>query len=154
MKSRFSIMAFVLILVPLLLAGCGIPQSEYDQVVLERNALQSELDAVEAAKDTLQSELDEIQAVYPLRGFDTLSEFKDWITNHVQPETQYIDDAFLAACKVQEAGMSDGYLIGLDIDTFEGTEDVAVYISVFIGNELYWWFVEDVEAWGSYRLIK
>lgn len=141
MKSSFLIRTVILVLIILtimLLVSCGIPQSELDTAVAEKN--------------TLQSELNDIMAVYPLNGFETLTEFKDWISAHVQPETTYIDDAFLAAYKVQQAGMSDGYLMGIDIDT--DIYSSSVFISVFIGNELYWWFVEDKELYGSYDLIR
>ena len=130
----------LLLLVAVFISGCGVPQSE--------------LDAVIAEKDALQEELDDIKAVYPLSGFESLSEFKNWLSDHVQPETTYISDAFLAACKVQAEGMADGYLIGIDVDTLEEGEEYAVYVSAFVGNTLYWWFVEDVEAYGSYELMK
>lgn len=85
-------------------------------------------------------------------GFDSLTEFKDWISDHVQPSTTYIEDAFLAAYKVQQAGLEDGYLFGLDIDDY--TDSLAVFVSVFIDDELYWWYVEDAEAYGSYGLSR
>ena len=170
-NGRSIIIASLLLLVistSLIFTGCGIPQSELDAAIAEKDALQSQLDTANAAKtalqsdlDTanaaksaLQSQLDELNAVYPLKGFDTLSDFKTWITAHVQPETQYIRDAFLAAYAVQQAGMADGYLMGLDIDTFEGSTDMAVYITVFVGNDLYWWFVEDAEDYGDFGLSK
>jgi hypothetical protein len=153
-KTGFLISTSILVSLSLLLVSCGIPQSELDAVVAEKNTLQNELEVMTTEKSQLQSELEEIRAIYPLRDFETLSEFKDWISNHVQPETTYIDDAFLAAYKVQQAGIADGYLFGIDIDNDEDGYPNAVFVSAFIGNELYYWFVEDAELYGSYGLIK
>ena len=134
MKKWLPVTVGLIVMISLLVTGCGIPQEDYDAVVSER--------------DALKAELAEIQEVYPLNGFKTVMEFKDWITAHVQPETTYIEDAFLAAYKVQLAGMEDGYLMGLDVDTFDDDES-AIYITTFVGDELYYWFVEDDEIYGS-----
>ena len=179
-KLTFPLIIILIILTSFALPSCGIPQDQYDEVIddivalnnlyntviaekdalqgqydtviAEKNTLRSELDKLVYEKDDLQNQLDDIKALYPLKGFNTLSEFKDWISDHVQPETTYASDAFLAAYKVQQAGMDDGYLIGLDIDTSEDGEEIYIYISVFVGNELYWWYVEDAEVYGDYGL--
>ena len=92
--------------------------------------------------------------VSELRGFETLSEFKNWITDHVQPDTTYAEDSFLAAYKVQQEGMADGYLMGIDLDYFEDDDTWVVAITVFVGNELYWWVVEDDEMYAGYDFYK
>jgi hypothetical protein len=122
----------------ILLTSCGISQSQLDEVIAEKEALQNELDT--------------IHEVYPLKEFETLSEFKAWIKNHVQPETTYIEDAFLAAYKVQQEGLSDGYLFGLDVDQDEDGYPNLVFVTTFIGNELYYWYVEAEEIYGSFDL--
>jgi len=129
-------------------------QNQIDTMISENDALSIELDTAISENDVLRSELDEIKSLYPLRGFDTLSEFKDWMTDHVQPKTVYMDDAFLAAVKVQQAAMTDGYLFGIDIDSDEDGYSSYVYVTFFIGNELYWWFVEESDAYGNFDLKK
>lgn len=117
-------------------------------LVLERDALVVARDALAAEKGILETEIQNIQKATPLKGFSTLSEFKGWIMAHIQPETTYLDDAFLAACKVQEEAMADGYLMGLDIDDY-GDDEGSVVLTTFVGNQLYWWFVEDEELYAS-----
>lgn len=114
----------------------------------ERDTLWNERTTLELERNTLLAELSAIQEVYPLEGFATLTEFKGWITAHSQPETTYLPDAFLAACKVQEEAMADGYLMGLDIDDY-GDDEGVVVLTTFVGNQLYWWFAEDEELYAS-----
>ena len=142
-KRTLIISSLAIILLIALTAGttgCGVPRSD--------------LDAANKEIASLQAELTSLKAVCPAGGFGSLSEFKDWISDHVQPGTTFIDDAFLAAYKVQQEGLADGYLFGLDVDTYEDSDDIAVYVTTFIGNELYWWFVEDVEEYGGLDLIR
>ncbi len=47
MKQGWFLAGVVLLLVPLLLAGCGVAQDEHDAVIAERDVLQSELDAAQ-----------------------------------------------------------------------------------------------------------
>lgn len=126
LRVTIGVLVGLLLIIPLSLSGCGgVDQAAYDEVV---------------------AELEAIQQVYPLTGFDTLSEFKDWISDHVQPETTWVEDAFLAAYKVQQEAMEDGYLMGLDLD-YNTDDTITVTLTTFVGNELYWWFVEDAEMY-------
>jgi len=165
MRKQFVFVGVVVLLLILLglSSGC-VSTSDYDALahsnstlLYDYNELQGsysdllkENDGLVTKANGLQNRVEELEGMYPLRGFSTVSEFKDWASSHVQRTTTYIDDAFLAAYKVQQAGMEDGYLMGLDIDTDGDTG--SVFITVFIGDELYWWFVEDKEAYDGFGL--
>ena len=149
MTRKYISIGLVLLVASLLLAACGVPQEDLDTAIAER-------DAALARSASLETSLDELEAVCPLRDFATVSAFKDWIDLHVQPETTYLDDAFLAAVKVQEAAQADGYLMGLDLDYFEGDEgeEGTVWVTAFVGNELYAWYVEDNAEYYPLGLFK
>lgn len=117
-------------------------------LIAERAVLEAENKTLKAEARVLKAELLDIQQTPPLRGFSTLTEFKAWIAAHVQPETTYISDSFLAACQVQSDALADGYLMGFDVDELDGDE-WSIVLTTFVGNQLYWWFAEDEELWGS-----
>lgn len=123
---------------------------EKDALVVENDALVGEKDVLLLEMGVLEVELKNMQEVYPLRGFESLAEFKGWIADHIQPESTYLEDWFLASHRVQMEAMADGYLVGVDLD-FVGDEG-NVALTAFVGNELYWWDVEDKELYGSYNL--
>ena len=159
---RKIVIVVAVVAISLCVMGCGVSQdahsatavemgevvTERDILLVEKSKLQDDYSAVVIERDKLSDTLTELQEVCPLRGFETLTEFKDWIVAHVQQETTYMEDAVLAAYKVQQAGMNDGYLMGIDIEYLENDQQ-AVYVTVFVGDELYWWFVEEPETYGS-----
>ena len=69
MIKRWFLVAWVLLLVPLLMAGCGVSQEEFDSVLAERDAgqgqiasLQGDLDLSRAQTKTLESDLSALQS--------------------------------------------------------------------------------------------
>jgi hypothetical protein len=59
----------------------------------------------------------------------------------------------LAAVKLQELGIKDGYLFGIDID-LEDDGSGSVGVTTFIGDELFWWFVEDANSYAEYGFYR
>ncbi len=58
MGKRWFAVVGILPLVSLLMAGCGIPQAEYDAAVAERNRARSDLTEAKSQIETLQSEVE------------------------------------------------------------------------------------------------
>ncbi len=146
-KARFNhykktiVVSIAILIFGLLLTSCGVSQEQYDSVTSERDILKKEL------QDLKNN---------PLKGFDTVTEFKNWLNLHVQPETRYLEDGFLAAVRVQEEAIKEGYLVGINVDILdwiEGNESV-IGITTFVGNELYFWMVEDNELYYPLDLKK
>jgi len=81
MVKMWFITCVVLLVVSFVVAGCGIPQEDYDAVVAERDAVLVELDTVETRAESLQRELDEaksqIEALEP--GFP----ISNWVHRHL-----------------------------------------------------------------------
>ena len=72
LSRRLLLGSLILSLAVVLLAGCGIPQADYDELDAEYTTLQAEHEA-------LQNELAEIKEVYPPKEFSSLSELDDWL---------------------------------------------------------------------------
>ncbi len=76
MGKRWFLIAGILPLASLLMAGCGIPQEEYDAVVAERHRYQSDLTEAKSQIETLQSEVESLQGqLSTVQGdYDTLKQ--------------------------------------------------------------------------------
>ena len=112
--------AVLLSLVVVTLAGCGVPESEYE-------ALQADYDALKADYDAASGELAQIREVYPPRDWSSLTELEEWLqANDVseRPTTEYGDQWFRKALEIQEDALKDGYIVSADYDV--GEEGVAV----------------------------
>ena len=76
MKKHWFLVGMVIMLMSLLVVGCGVPQEEFDSVLAERDAaqgrlvsLQSDLNTVQAQIDTLEGDLKTAQSqVQTLQG--------------------------------------------------------------------------------------
>lgn len=62
MKKGDFLASGILLLVSLLVIGCGIPQEQYDTVVAERDSTQAELFSVQSELKTAKSELDRVKS--------------------------------------------------------------------------------------------
>lgn len=58
MKKQWFLVVMIFLLVPWLLAGCGIAQDVYDAVVAERDSLIAQLQSVQSELDTAKSKLE------------------------------------------------------------------------------------------------
>lgn len=58
MKKQWFLVVMIFLLVPWLLAGCGIAQDVYDAVVAERDSLIAQLQSVQSELDTAKSNLE------------------------------------------------------------------------------------------------
>jgi len=92
--------SLILSLVVVLLAGCGIPQSEYDEL--------------NANYEAARNELAEIKEVYPPKDFPSLTALNDWLLENdvsEKPDTTYAEDWYGRALEVQEDALKDGYVV-------------------------------------------
>jgi hypothetical protein len=115
-------------LTTLLLAGCGISKTEHE-------ALQSDY-------DTLEAELDGIKEVYPPVDFSSIAELEDWLsTNNVseEPITEYADEWYRKALKIQEDALEDGYIVSADYDIWEDGETASVWCVTIIRGRVFFW---------------
>lgn len=62
MKKQWFLVVMIFLLVPWLLAGCGIAQDVYDAVVAERDSLVAQLQSVQGELDAAKSKLQSIQS--------------------------------------------------------------------------------------------
>ncbi len=130
-----------------LLAGCGVPQADYDALQADYNALNADNDALQADYNALnadndalqadydalytnyvavEAELADIQQVYPPRDFESRQELVDWrngagIFDTINPT----DD-----CRsLQQVALRDGYIVsvstGLELDSPVGCRAIA-----------------------------
>ncbi len=132
----------ILIVVLVLLAGCGVAQSEYDE-------LKADYDALKAQNQIAESELARINNLYPLRDFPSLTDLRDWLAeNDVsdKPETTYAEDWYGRALEVQEDAALDGYLISADYDYFEEDEVYLVWCIAIVNGRIFYWDPETDEV--------
>ena len=60
MKKQWFLVAFSVLLMALLVVGCGIPQDQYDKVVAEKDSTQAELQSVKAELANSESKVSEL----------------------------------------------------------------------------------------------
>jgi septal ring factor EnvC (AmiA/AmiB activator) len=60
MRKQWFLLAFSMLLMALLVVGCGIPQDQYDAVVTERDSAQTELQSVKAELQSVKTELQSV----------------------------------------------------------------------------------------------
>lgn len=60
MKKKVFLVGMIFLLVPWLLAGCGVAQEQYDAVVAETDKLQHELQSVKTELETTQAKVSEL----------------------------------------------------------------------------------------------
>ncbi len=138
----------VLILVLLVSIGCGVAQSDYDELSAEYDELSAEYEVVE-------SELARIKDVYPPRDFPSLTDLKDWLAENdvsEKPDTTYAEDWYGRALEVQEDAVADGYLISADYDYSEADESYSVWCIAIINGKIFYWDPETDEVFEDYAL--
>ena len=64
MNKRLFLTLGVLLFVVLLIAGCGVPQEEFDSVLAERDTAQSQVVSLQSDLSTVQSQLQTLQGDY------------------------------------------------------------------------------------------
>jgi len=151
----------LILVVSLLLCGCGIQQEDYDTAVsqleeystdLQNKATdlivsQTDLVKLQATFVILQNELDAIKEVYPPGDFSSFTELEEWLAadkTSELPESMFADQWLRKGLKVQRSAAEDGYIVSVsieDTDTGEGT--YFVYCSAIVNGDLFVWNPED-----------
>ena len=119
--NRLLIESLILGVAVILLAGCGIPQADYEAV---------------------QSELAEIKEVYPPEDFSSLSELNDWLLGNdvsEKPITTYGEDWYGRALEVQEDALMDGYIVSADYDYDAEDDSYLVWCTTIINGRVFYW---------------
>lgn len=68
MVKRWFLVGGILLLVALLMAGCGVAQEQHDAVVAERDSTQAELQSVRSELETVKDELSAAQSTMQAQG--------------------------------------------------------------------------------------
>lgn len=151
---KWLITGTIILILPILLVGC-VAKSDYEALQAEHETLQAsyetlqgEIASQETRLKTIQADLANLQINYSdleaenkaLTDFPTLSFLRDWVQDHLQPETVYADDWYISALEVQREAAEDGYLVSACIEdrSGEGT-DFLVYNMAMAGGSLFWW---------------
>ena len=134
MKRRWLLAGIALLLVSLLLAGCGVAQEEHDTVIAERDAALAELASLEM--------------VCPPGDFASVTELETWVRNNVQPATNYMDESFRAALIIQAQGLEDGYLISVGYDEDDTDPELGwITCGALVNGTLYMWMPDETEVY-------
>ncbi|MFC1984555.1 hypothetical protein ACFLU0_00875 [Chloroflexota bacterium] len=121
MKKRLLLVSVVLLLISLIVVGCGIPQADYEAV---------------------QNELAEIKEVYPPKDFSSLSELNDWLLGNdvsEKPASTYGEDWYGRALEVQEDAIRDGYIVSADYDYDDEEGLYFVWCTTIINGRVFYW---------------
>jgi len=144
----FVIIAGVLGMTAVTVAGCGIPKAEHDALQSEYDAIKAELDGIQAQYDEAVQELDSIKAVYPAGDFPSLAQLTRWLSeNDISegPESKYAEDWYLKALEIQAEALRDGYIVSVDYDTAEDGESISVWCTTIINGRVFFWDPETDE---------
>ena len=117
------------------LSSCGVPQSDYDALMTQKDALENE-------RSALQAELDEIKQSCPPREFSSRTELEEWLyQNDVseKPEASYVDSWFAKALEIQSDALKAGYIISADYDYYEEDDTYSVFCTTVIDGYVWWW---------------
>ena len=126
-SSRLVMAVGILSLTVLLLSGCGISEAEYE---------------------ALEAELNDLKEVCPPRDFSSLSELEDWLSNNdisEEPITQYADEWYRKALRIQEDALEDGYIVSADYDLWEDGETASVWCVAIVRGRVFFWDPESDE---------
>jgi hypothetical protein len=141
MKKRWFFVGVALLLLSLLMVGCGISQAKYDTAVADLGKAQQELQSVKA-------ELDGIKKVYPARYFSTLTELRNWLTQNdisERPASETAESLFAKALDLQDAALAEGYIISAFIEYWEEEDTFFIGCKAVIDGNIYSWDVETDE---------
>ena len=119
MKQYCRFLLIPLILVSFLVAGCGVPQDEYD---------------------SLKSELDAIKEKFPPRASSSLTELNTWLASNDVSEQEDARDGlawYAKSLEVQEDALNDGFIISADDDYFEEEDSYFVWCVAIINGRVF-----------------
>ena len=139
-------------------------QADYGTLVDENTSLkaqsqtaQSDLTNLQENYEAVNQELAEIKEVYPPREFSSLSELRDWLeANDVseKPITPNVEDWYGRAIEVQEDALKDGYIVSVDYDYYEETDDYGLWCVTIIDGDIWLWDPETDETFQDDSLSK
>jgi outer membrane murein-binding lipoprotein Lpp len=136
MKRLMVLFCLVLVVFPLVVAGCGVAKSDYEAVVAERDVLQAEKDALQAEKNSLEADIDALEA-----DIDALETELDTTKADVMSLVTVLDK------KIAAVVMINGYFadaldyIAGGMSEYEATAVLATFLAEFgdvidaVGNE-------------------
>jgi hypothetical protein len=132
----------LMLLMSLLVAGCGVSQEKYDELLQENT--------------NLREELNNLKEVYPLHDFSSLNELQEWLAENDVSEREDVTVAerwISKALEIQEDAARDGYLVSMDYDEDEDGM-VSVFCITIIDGNIWWWDPETDEPFQDYTFGK
>jgi len=114
----------VLVVFPLVMAGCGVANSDYEAVVAERDTLQAE-------KDTLQADIDELET-----DIDALETELDATKSDLASLVAELEKKQVALVMINGYFADALYYIAGEMSEYEATEALATFVANF-GNVIY-----------------
>ena len=148
MKTWLVIVSVVAVL---LAASTGVgfwmlsdTKTEMADTEAELASTEAELASTEAELTSVRAELTEIEEVYPPRNFDDRSELVSWreATGIVGEELSYVD----ACLRLQEIGLSDGYIISMDVDVGDYGE-MYISLTAIAGENFYMVYPDELQVY-------
>jgi outer membrane murein-binding lipoprotein Lpp len=149
-----------------LLAGCGVSKDEYEALQAEKAnvetqlaAAQSDLTSLQADYDTLNvdyqaasDELAQLKETYPPQIFHSRNTLEKWVSENIQPHSQFLEDWFQSAWDVYQQGLRDGYsiLVMFDADATNPTGAGWIFNGALVNGVLYIWDPEVGELFDQY----
>ena len=127
-SSRLMVAVGIVSLTVILLSGCGVSQAEYDE---------------------LEAELNDLKEVCPPRDFSSIAELEDWLSDNdisEEPITQYADEWYRKALRIQEDALEDGYIVSADYDLLEDGESALVWCVAIVRGRVFFWDPETDEV--------
>jgi hypothetical protein len=91
------------------------------------------------------------------RDFSSYEEFSQWLqANDVseQPISDYASEWYSKALQVQEAALSDGYIVSAAYRYDTATDTYSVYCLTIIEGDIWYWDPETDEPYADYSLGK
>lgn len=169
MRRQWLLVVSFLLLFILLIAGCGIPQDQYDMVLVDLEDAQRELlsvktelaasqskvsnltsslDRSKADLDAAKEKLVKLEEVYPPRDFSSSTELRDWLAANGVSESQtttIAESLYTKALQIQEDALRDGYIISVDLDPGKEQNEWYITCVTIIDGDLWAWGPESDE---------
>jgi hypothetical protein len=73
---------------------------------------------------------------------------EDWLSNNdisEEPITEYADDWYRKALRIQEDALEDGYIVSADYDLWEDGETASVWCVAIVRGRVFFWDPESDE---------
>lgn len=118
-------------------------KAELNSTMAELTDTEAELTETKTELTSTKAELTEIEEVCPPRDFQDRSELVSWreAIGVVGQGLSWVDRCL----KLQEIGLSDGYILSMDVDVLDG--DIYVSLTAIAGENFYIVYPDELEVY-------